>query len=110
MGSTTTVSSLALIKDGAQKPPVFICHGLSGTVQFSDLVKHIHTGQPVYAIQASGIDGLESPLSTVEEMADYHFDALQELDLEQSWVLIGTHLADWLRSKWPSASGAAASA
>jgi len=54
--------------------------------------------------------GWNPPLSTVEEMADYHFDALQELDLEQSWVLIGTHLADWLRSKWPSASGAAASA
>ena len=89
MGSSTPFSPIVQIKDGVQKPPVFICHGLSGTVQFSELVKHIHTAQPIYGIQAKGIDGSEPPLSSVTEMADYYYDALQELYREESCVLIG---------------------
>jgi acetoacetyl-CoA synthetase len=89
MGASTRVSPILQIKDGAQHPPVFICHGLSGTVQFWELVKHIHTAQPIYGIQARGIDGSEPPLSSVTEMADYYYDALQQLFPEESYVLVG---------------------
>lgn len=58
-------------------------------MQFSELVKHIHTDQPIYGIQAKGIDGLEAPLSSVKDMADYYLAALQELHPEDAYVLIG---------------------
>lgn len=89
VGGDTRISPFLQIKGGIQKPPVFICHGLSGTVQFSELVQHIHTAQPIYGIQAKGIDGSEQPLTSVTEMADYYYGALQELYPEDSYVLIG---------------------
>src|SRR5438128_5878784 len=31
------------LKAGSEKPPIFIAHGLCGTVQFTELAKHIRT-------------------------------------------------------------------
>ena len=89
MSVSTRLSPFVQIKAGTEKPPIFIGHGLSGTVQFSELVNHIHTGQPIYGIQAKGIDGSEAPLSSVTDMADFYFDALEELHPEDAIVLIG---------------------
>src|SRR5439155_124409 len=44
------------LKAGSEKPPIFIAHGLCGTVQFTELAKHIRTGHPIYGIQGKGLD------------------------------------------------------
>src|SRR6266581_3117407 len=67
------------LKAGSEKPPIFIAHGLCGTVQFTELAKHIRTGHPIYGIQGKGLDEIEEPLERVEDMARFYLEALEEL-------------------------------
>jgi acetoacetyl-CoA synthetase len=82
-------SQLVQIKDGDQQPPIFIAPGLCGTVQFSELAKHIHTLHPIYGLQAKGIDGLAPPQETVEDMASFYLDAVEEFHPNGPYILIG---------------------
>src|SRR6184192_1887763 len=63
----------------SKEPPIFIAHGLCGTVQFTELAKHIRTGHPIYGIQGKGLDEIEEPLERVEDMARFYLEALEEL-------------------------------
>ena len=82
-------SPFVKIKAGDEKPPIFIAHGLSGIVQFYELAKHIRTGNPIYGIQARGIDGIEEPLDRVEDMTKFYLEALLELYPDDDYILIG---------------------
>jgi acetoacetyl-CoA synthetase len=74
---------------GNRNPPIFIAHGLGGRSSFSLLAKQMRTGHPVYGIQAKGVDGLEEPLENIEEMAEFYLAALNQLQPEGPYVLIG---------------------
>lgn len=77
------------IKEGNTMPPIFIAHGLAGTVEFFKLARHIHTPNRVYGIQAKGIDGLEEPFERVEDMAAYYLDAFEDVWPKGPYILIG---------------------
>lgn len=77
------------IKAGTDRPPVFITHGLCGTAQFGGLARQIHTGNPIYGIQGKGVDGIETPVERVEDMADYYLESLQALYPQGPYILIG---------------------
>jgi acetoacetyl-CoA synthetase len=82
-GASAKFSPLVLLNDGGSGPPLFIVHGVGGTVvEFATLGRLIRSDGPVYAIQARGIDGEEAPLRTIEEMADYYVAAVREI---QPW-------------------------
>ena len=89
MSALLRFSPFVQIKAGREKPPIFIAHGLSGTVQFGELARHIRTGHPIYGIQAQGVDGAADPLERVEDMAKLHLDALEELYPHDPYILIG---------------------
>jgi len=88
MSTSTRVSPLVLLKDGVG-PPIIIAHGLCGTVQVSKLAQHIQTQHPVYGIQAKGVDGAEEPLDSVEEMASYYVEALEEHFAAGPYFIVG---------------------
>ena len=51
-------------------PPLFLVHGSGGHVLFyRDLAKALGPEQPVYGLQACGLDGSRPPLTDVREMA-----------------------------------------
>lgn len=77
------------LKAGSLKPPILLGHGLGGRANFSALAKHIGTGHPIYGIQAKGVDGMEEPLTRVEDMAAFYLDALSALEPQGSCILIG---------------------
>ena len=89
MSTLTKFSPFVQIKAGRENPPIFIAHGLSGTVQFGELARHIRTAHPIYGIQAQGIDGTAEPLECVEDMAKLYLDALEELYPQDPYILIG---------------------
>jgi acetoacetyl-CoA synthetase len=89
MSTLTRFSPFVQIKAGAENPPVFIAHGLGGTVQFWELAKHIRTEHPIYGIQARGLDGMEEPLDRVEDMAKFYLEAIEELPHHEPYILIG---------------------
>jgi thioesterase domain-containing protein len=87
------VPSLVQLKPGSKEPPVFIAHGLGGSViDFYQVVKHIDTEHAIHGLQAKGIDGIEEPLDRIEDMAAYALDAIRRLQPHGPYLLIGFSL------------------
>lgn len=82
-------SSFVTLKHGYEKPPIFIIHGVCGRVQFSKLARHIRTNNPVFGIQARGMDGIERPFDRIEDMSRSYLDELRQLHPDGSYILIG---------------------
>jgi acetoacetyl-CoA synthetase len=80
---------LVLLKSGVGGP-IFIVHGLGGTViELTLLGRLIRTQRPVYAIQAKGVDGSEEPFDSVASMANYYLDAIREIQFRGPYILAG---------------------
>jgi thioesterase domain-containing protein len=87
------VPALVQLKSGSDEPPVFIAHGLGGSVMdFYQVVKHIQTPHAIYGMQAKGIDGVEEPLDRIEDMARHSLDAVRQLQPRGPYLLIGFSL------------------
>ena len=84
---------LVLLKDGAADPPLFITHGLGGSViDFFQVVKHIRTPHPIQGMQARGIDGSEEPFDRIEDMAQFCLDAIRQVQPRGPYLLAGYSL------------------
>ena len=75
--TTPRVPPLVRLKSGSEEPPVFIAHGLGGSVMdFFQVVKHIQTPRAIHGMQAKGIDGVEEPLDRIEDLSLIHISFL----------------------------------
>jgi thioesterase domain-containing protein len=84
---------LVLLKDGAEQPPLFVAHGLGGSViDFFQVVKHIKTRHPIQGMQAKGLDGKQEPLDRIEDMAEFHMDAIRKVQPNGPYLLAGYSL------------------
>ncbi len=91
--TTPRFPTLVLLKPGAENPPVFIAHGLGGSVMdFFQPVKHIETDHAIYGLQTRGIDGLDEPLARIEEMAEFYLAAIKKLQPRGPYILVGYSL------------------
>ena len=71
-------SSLVVIHGGGARPPFFCVPGVGGNVVgFHTLARHLGADQPVYGLQARGLDGVSSPHTTVEEMAEHYLGQMR---------------------------------
>jgi len=85
-----TFSPLVLVKEGGHGAPLFIVHGVGGTVlDLAPVARQIDSDGPVYLVQARGIDGSDAPLTTIEAMADYYVDAVREIAPRGPYRLAG---------------------
>src|SRR5690348_6743062 len=63
-------SSLVAIRPGGSRPPLFLMHSHGGNVlEYYALAERLDPDQPVYALQARGLDGLIPKGRSIEEMA-----------------------------------------
>lgn len=77
--SQTGWNSLVPIKPTGSKPPLYIVHGVGSTVAiYYSLAKFIENDQPVYGFQPKGLDGIEAPNKSLEEMAAYYISLMVE--------------------------------
>jgi thioesterase domain-containing protein len=87
------VPPLVQLKAGSAEPPVFITHGLGGSVMdFFQVVKHIQTPRAIYGVQQKGVDGAEEPSQSIEEMARHSLDAVRGLQPHGPYLLVGYSL------------------
>jgi thioesterase domain-containing protein/acyl carrier protein len=85
--------SLVQLRPGTTDTPVFIAHGLGGSaMEFFQLVKHIDSPHPIYGMQARGTDGVDEALDRIEDMAQFHLDAIRELQPSGPYFLVGYSL------------------
>ena len=92
-GEPVRFSNALLLKPGTEAAAVFFLHGLGGNVsEFFELVRCIDWGYPIYGLQAQGSDGLANPLDQVETMAEYHIEAIRQLQPRGPYRLCGYSL------------------
>jgi amino acid adenylation domain-containing protein len=70
--------------------PVFLMHPGSGNcLCYIDLIQRIKPEQPVYGIQAAGLDGGQPMLTSVEEMATLYLKAIRTVQPQGPYTLGG---------------------
>ena len=89
---TSTRSQIIVpIKRSGTRPPFFCIHGVGGAViEYSHLARYIEDDQPLYGIQAQGLDGKEPWLSSIEEMADRYLGEMRAVQRKGPYSLGGS--------------------
>lgn len=72
-GWTPPWSSLVPIRSSGSRPPFVFVHAIGGNVvNFAGFAAHFNSDQPLYGLQARGLDGKRAPHLVLEQMAaDY---------------------------------------
>ena len=87
------LSPIIKLKGGTEEPPVFLLHGMGGNAfEFFEFVSHLQTCRTIYGIQARGMDGLDEPCKTVEEMARFNLSEVRKLQSHGPYFFIGYSL------------------
>jgi acetoacetyl-CoA synthetase len=85
--------ALVPLKEGSAEPPLFITHGLGGSViDFFQVIKHMDTPHSILGMQAKGVDGLEEPFERIEDMADFYLEAVRRVQPRGPYLLAGYSL------------------
>jgi thioesterase domain-containing protein len=83
-------SSLVAISRGGRLPPVHLVPGVFGNVVgFADLARAFGPEQPVYGLQAPGLDGSCAPLTSIEAIAAHYVSAIRGLQPEGPYAVVG---------------------
>ena len=71
------LNSFLEVKASGSKPPLYMVHGgeSSASIYFN-LAKYIDPEQPIYGFQPKGLDGIEAPDKSIEEMAAYYISLM----------------------------------
>jgi oxalate---CoA ligase len=84
------LSRLVPIKEDGERPPLFAMPGSGGNpVGFVHLGRLLDQRQPLYGIEARGLDGADPPLSRVEDIAADNIAAIREMQPTGPYFLSG---------------------
>jgi acyl transferase domain-containing protein len=86
-------STLVPIRASGLYAPLFCVSGIHGNVLlYADLAKHLGKSQPFYGLQSKGLDGIQSPHTSIEEMATYYIEAIKTVQPQGPYFLGGFSL------------------
>ena len=92
-GWSPSWSSLVPVQTGGSRLPFFCVHPLGGNVLFSyHLARLLGPGQPIYGLQAQGLDGTRQPLTEIEAMAAHYISEIQTVQPSGPYILGGSSL------------------
>lgn len=81
---------LVAIKPGGSRRPFFCIHAIGGNVlHYRVLAPALHHEQPLYGLQATGIDGVARPLASIEAMALAYRQAIKARQPDGPYLLGG---------------------
>jgi len=85
--------SLVPIRPAGTKKPLFLIHGLGlNVLLYTTIINYLDPGQPVYGLQARGLNGVDKPLDSIETIAAYYISEIQTIDKEGPYALAGFSL------------------
>lgn len=83
-------TALVPIRPQGDRRPLFCVHPAGGTVFcYLALARHLDPEQPVYGLQAIGIDGQQAPQGTVTEMAAHYVAAIRSAQTSGPYAVCG---------------------
>ncbi|MBK8563870.1 MAG: amino acid adenylation domain-containing protein [Saprospiraceae bacterium] len=86
-------TSLVPIREGGSKPALYLVHGGGLHVLFyQNMVKYMENDQPIYALQAVGLNGDREPLDRIEDMAAHYVSEILRSNPTGSYCLAGYSL------------------
>jgi thioesterase domain-containing protein/acyl carrier protein len=89
-GRNTCLVELRPAKSRNAGPPLFLLHGMGGSVMIlRDLAQRIGGTRAVWGIEAQGMDGAAPPLDRIEEMAEAHIADLRAVAPRGPYLLAG---------------------
>ena len=89
-GWTAPWRSLVAIRPGGTRRPLFCIHPHGGEVLcYEALAHHLGEDQPVYGLQAQGLDGTEVPSHSVEELAAQYIEEIRTIQPQGPYQLAG---------------------
>jgi amino acid adenylation domain-containing protein len=85
--------SLVPLRPTGSKKPLFLIHGLGlNVLLYTTIINYLDPEQPVYGLQAKGLNGTDRPLETIEEIASYYISEIMTIDSEGPYQLAGYSL------------------
>ena len=86
-------SSLVAIQVGGSRPPLYCVHWMGGNVLvYRDLALHLGPDQPVYGLQAVGLDERRRPHTSIEDMAAHYVGEMLSLQPSGPYYVAGASL------------------
>ena len=90
---STSASSLVQIQPNGTKQPLFCAHPAGGNVIcYMELSRHLGPEQPLYGLQARGLNAEAEPLTRIEEMAAHYIEEIQAVQPTGPYRLLGWSL------------------
>jgi amino acid adenylation domain-containing protein len=88
--SSKAWSSLVPIQPLGSKPPLYCIHAAGANVLiYRPISRHLGNEQPVYALQAKGLDGQQQPFLHIEDMAAHYIREMRAFQPEGPYRLLG---------------------
>ncbi|WP_427161995.1 amino acid adenylation domain-containing protein [Aliinostoc sp. HNIBRCY26] len=89
--STQEWEHLVIIKPGSSsKPPFFCVNAIWGNILFyRGLASYLSSAQPFYGLQSKGLDGKQTPLSSIPDMAASYIQEMQRVQPQGPYYLGG---------------------
>jgi amino acid adenylation domain-containing protein len=82
--------SLVAIKATGNKPPLYIIHGEGlNVLNFSTLAACLDAEQPVFGLQAKGLDGIDETPETLTEIAGFYLSEILQHNPNGPYILAG---------------------
>jgi amino acid adenylation domain-containing protein len=84
------LKSLVAIRPEGNRTPLFFIHGAGGNVLlYKDLVKYLDSEIPFYGLQSVGLNGQDSKIETIEEMASKYLEEIMTVQPSGPYYLGG---------------------
>ena len=83
-------NSLVPIKPNGTRQPLYIVHGAGlNVLLFNAVANNLHPDQPVYGLQARGLNGVDEPFHSITEMAEAYIAEIVEHNPAGPYLLSG---------------------
>ncbi len=85
-----STSSLVPIRPQGSRPPIYFVHAAGGTVMcYHELARHMSPEQPVYGLQAQGIEAGTEPAANLPAMARHYVEAIRTVQPQGPYRIAG---------------------
>ncbi len=82
--------SLVEIQPGGGRPPFFCMHGMPGDVLwYGRLIPYMVPDQPLWGLESLGLDGIQAPLKSIEDMAAHYIREIKSIQAEGPYYICG---------------------
>ncbi len=89
-------ASLVAIQPGGSRPPLYCVHAEGGVLIYHRLAELMGADQPIYGLQAQGLDGRLFPFRSTEEMAAHYIEEITRVQPHGPYYLAGFSMGGFI--------------